>query len=251
MSLRRTPWLAPALLLAFAFSSAPAAEESDPALNPEKGETLLNAAAAEKVLQALAERFKKNPSLRARIVTEVNDELLGKRTEEGELLLDRPGRVLRKFTKPSAKFWLLDGTLLQEYLVKSKKLYVKDFSKAPRALKLLQAAVTVDAPLLGEHFDIHVFEAATEGENKERAQRLVLTQQPGAKVGLPYRRIQARIAAAGLFFQEIEYVPEGGEVTLERYVDIKSVARPADGDFALNVPEDATRKTVELTDPEK
>ena len=111
------------------FSSLHAADEPAPSALP--GEALLSPADAEKILHELP-AFKDPKPIKARIKTEVDD-LLGARTDEGDLLLDRPARVLRRFTKPSLKIWLLDGTQIQEYASRTKTLYVKDFAKAPRA----------------------------------------------------------------------------------------------------------------------
>lgn len=210
---------------------------------PEAGETKLSTADADKQLAALAEKFKANPAIKAGIVTEVDD-LLGKRTEEGELLLDRPGRVLRKFTKPSLKIWLLNGAEIQEFASKQKTLYVKDFSKAPKTLALIQAAVTIDTKALGSLFDFQVFRAEKDGH---AALRLVLTKKPGGENSLLYKRITARIGAGDLFFKSIEYVPESGDTMIEKYQQIQA-AKPADADFKLDLPADTTRKVENIGD---
>ena len=206
---------------------------------PLAGETMLAPAEAEKLLAELP-AFKDPQPIKAHIKTEVADELMGARVEEGELLLDRPARVLRKFTKPSVKIWLLDGTLLSEYGAKTKKLYVKDFSQAPRALKLIQAAFTGDLKTLKELFDVCIFKGSTDGQ---ALYRFVLTRKGGGDSPALYKRIQARLYEKGLFFHEIEYVPESGDRVLERYTEIAAVAKPADKDFVLDLPEDVVRKT--------
>src|SRR5689334_7981701 len=88
----------------FAADGSPAAEA---------GERALSADESEKALHAIAETFKAHPYIRAKMQTEVDD-LAGKRAEEGELLLDRPARMLRRFTKPTPKAWLLDGAQISE-----------------------------------------------------------------------------------------------------------------------------------------
>jgi outer membrane lipoprotein-sorting protein len=216
------------------FATAVVFSADDPALKPAASEKKLDDAAAQAFLNEVAARFKENPALKAKIVTEVED-LIGKRTEEGELLLDRPGRVLRKFTKPALKYWVLNGSYIQEYVPRTKKLYVKDFSKAPRPLSLVQAAVTVDVKALSDLFDFHVFQA---GEDY----RLVLIRR-AEKQSLPYKRIQARIAAKGLFFHEIEYFPESGDAFVEKYLEIAAVPKPKDDDFNFEIAADANRKT--------
>lgn len=203
------------------------------------GETMLAPADAEKLLSELP-AFKDPQPIKAHIKTEVADELMGARVEEGELLLDRPARVLRRFTKPSVKIWLLDGTLLSEYGAKTKKLYVKDFSQAPRALKLIQAAFTGDLKTLKELFDVFIFKGSADGQ---ALYRFVLTRKGGTDSPALYKRIQARLYEKGLFFHEIEYVPESGDRVLERYTEIAAVAKPADKDFVLDLPDDVVRKT--------
>ncbi len=210
------------------------AAETDGPPQPLAGETQLTGAELEKIL-AEHPAFKDPKPLKAHIKTEVADELLGARVEEGELLLDRPARVLRKFTKPSVKIWLLDGAQLSEYGAKTKKLYVKDFSKAPRALKLIQAAFTGDVTALKEVFDVYAFKGTS-------GYRFVLNRKSGGDSPALYKRIQARLEEKGLFFNEIEYLPESGDRVIERYTAIEAVAKPSDKDFALDVPADVDKK---------
>ncbi|HYF49152.1 MAG TPA: outer membrane lipoprotein carrier protein LolA [Planctomycetota bacterium] len=211
----------------------------DPALKAAAGEKQLDGAATDKLLAQIAERFKKSPSIKAKILTEVDD-LVGKRSEEGELLLDRPSRVMRKFTKPSQKIWVLNETYIQEYLPNRKTLYTKDFSKAPQTLSLLQSAVTLDVKALTGLFNIGVFESTKENA---RSYRLLLTPKADTKQPVPYKRIQARIGETGLFFHEIEYVPESGDATVEKYSDIQAVEKPKEDAFVFEVPQDVKRKT--------
>jgi hypothetical protein len=207
-------------------------------LKPLTGETLLTSAESEKLLVDLP-AFKQKSPLKAKIVTEVDD-LLGARKEEGELLLDRSGRVLRKFTKPSLKVWLLNGSQIQEYAANRKMLYIKDFKNAPKTLKLIQAAFTGDVKELKELFDIHIFKSA---KDNQTVYRFVLLKKAASDNALLYKRIQATIAENAPFFHEIDYLPESGDHTVERYVDIAVVDRLNDADFALDVPADVQRKT--------
>jgi hypothetical protein len=238
MTILKSHVLLAALLVALAQPNRLFAAESG-APEPLAGETLLTAAETEKILAELS-AFKDPHPLKAHIRTETADELLGARIEEGELLLDRPARVLRKFTKPSVKIWLLDGAKLSEYGAKSKKLYVKDFSQAPRALKLIQAAFTGDLTTLKELFDVYAFKGSSGGQT---IFRFVLNRKSGGDSPALYKRIQARLYEKGLFFHEIEYLPESGDRVLERYTEIESVGKPADKDFVLDIPDDVVRKT--------
>lgn len=214
---------------------------------PEAGEVKLIAADADKALAELGAAFKASPAVKGNIVTEVDD-LLGKRVEEGELLLDRPGRLLRKFTKPALKIWLLDGAQLQEFAAKQKTLYVKDFAKAPKALGLIQAAVTVDTKALNNLFDIHVFRGAS--KDGQAPLRVVLTKKAASDNPLLYKRITARIKPGELFFSQIEYVPESGDTTVEKYLNL-AAAKPTDADFKLDLPADVIRKVENISDTDK
>jgi len=214
-------------------------------LKTEPGETLLSAPDAEHALADLAATFKENPCIKGRISTEVDDLLSGKRVDEGELLLDRSGRVLRKFTKPSAKVWLLEGTQLQEYVPRRKTLFVKDLVQAPKALKLLRAAATVDMKPLEAIFDIHVFRSEKDGKAEFR---VVLSKKEDADIPMSYKRITARIADKALFFREISYLPDSGDHMVERYTEIQSVNKPKDEDFALDLPVDVKRQVDTIRD---
>ncbi len=215
------------VLAVFALALAPILHGSEaPTVNKAaEGETQLPSADAEKALGDLAKRFKDNPLIKAHLITESEDLMLGTRKDEGELLLDRSGRVLQKFSKPKVKMRLLNGSQLHEYAASRKLDMVKDFSKAPSALKLLQAAVTVDVKGLAELFDISVFSKGTD-------LRLVFLPKAGGKNPLAYQYIQSRIGAKDLFFNEIEYRPDSGKI-VERYSDIKAVDKFKDDDFAM------------------
>jgi len=197
---------------------------------PEAGERELSAEESEKTLRAMGEAFKAHPYVRAIIKAEVED-LAGKRVEEGELLLERPARMLRKFTKPAAKAWLLDGAQISEYAPTQKTIFVKDFSNAPKALARIQAAMTGDIKALEPLFAMHIF-LKPGGEGKSSLLRVVLDKKTGASRRL-HKRIQARIVEGGLFFDEIHYVPDEGDEVTERFSEIKEIAKPSDADFAL------------------
>ena len=228
------------LLLAIVAILSPAlALSGEDELKLEAGETLLPDTDAEKVLSEITATFVSNPYIKARIVTEVDDLLAGIRKDEGELLLDRAGRVMRKFTKPALKVWLLNESQIQEYSARRKTVYIKDLSKAPKTLKLLQAAATGDVKGLGEIFALHVFRSEKDGQANFR---LLLSKKLANESPVSYKHIQARILQKGLFFHEIEYVPEAGDHMIERYMGIESVTKPRDEEFTLDVPADVTRK---------
>jgi outer membrane lipoprotein-sorting protein len=238
-------WLFALLFLTscfFAPHAGWAKEAEPPAL--ERGETLLDAAGADKVLAQLAAQFKAHPVVKARLAVEMDD-LVGKRTEEGELWLARPDRLLRKFTKPTPKAQLLDGPLIQEYLPALKKFYVKDFSKAPQTLKLVRAAFTMDVKTLNELFKIYVCEARPP---QGVSYRLVFIKRPDLKLALPYARIQARIGSQDVFFREIEYTPTAGDKTLERYLDVQELPQAPADVFKLDIPAGIERQVDVISD---
>jgi hypothetical protein len=196
------------------------ANEAPSVNKPLDGEAQLQGNDIDKALGELAKRFKDNPNVKAHLITEADDLMLGTRKDEGEFLLDRSGRVLQKYSKPKVKLRLLDGSQLHEYAASRKMDMVKDFSKAPKALKLLQAAVTVDLKELGQLFDISVY-------SKGADMRLVLLPKAGAKNPLAYQYIQARVGDKDLFFNEIEYMPDSGKI-VERYSEITAVPKFTD-----------------------
>lgn len=207
---------------------------------PLDGETKLASADVDRVLSELP-AFKNPQALKAKIVAETDD-LMGMRKEEGELLISPPTQVLRTFTKPKQKTWVLNGNLLQVYLPARKSLYVTDFSNAPKTLKRIQNAFTGDLKSLRELFEIHVFSSA-EG----KAYRFVLVPAKGESAA-GYKRIQAKLAADALFFHEIAYEPESGDKVVERYSGMEAVAKPDAAAFELKVPDDVTRKVDKVSD---
>lgn len=207
---------------------------------PLEGETKLDAAEVDRVLAELP-AFKSPKPLKARIVAETDD-LMGMRKEEGELLIAPPAQVLRTFTKPKAKTWVLNGNLLQVYLPGRKQLYVTDFSNAPKTLKRIQNAFTGDLKSLRELFAISVFSSAG-----AKTYRFVLLPAKGESAA-GYKRIQAKLAADALFFHEIAYEPESGDKVVEKYSAIEAVEKPAASVFEIQVPDDVTRKTDKVSD---
>ena len=221
-----------------------AAGESDPALTPATDERELSSTEAERVLGLVAENFKAHPHVRAHMRTEIDD-LLGQRIEEGELCLSRPDHIRRTFNQPALKVWLLNGPQLQEYSARSKMVRTKDFSKMPDALALLQAALTLDLKVLAAHFAIHMFENTGQTGHL----RLVLTKKPGGSRWLAYKRIQVRLALDSPLYSEIEYVPENGDRTLERYTGIQTLPAMNEQDFVLDLPAGVERK-VDVLEPQ-
>lgn len=194
-------------------------------------------AETESALRALAIRFQSAPAVRAKIVSEIED-LVGKRTEEGEMLIERPARVLRKFTKPTEKWWLLENGTLSEFARGQKSISVKDLTGAPNLLKQIQGAMTGDLTALAPSYAFKIF------ESKDGTQHLVMDRKP-ATSRRAYKRIEARIAPAAAFFHEIHYIPEEGDEITEKFLDIQTFKKFPDADFAL--PE-ANRKVEKISD---
>jgi outer membrane lipoprotein-sorting protein len=221
-----------------------AAAEEDLSIKPAAGEKHLDAAAADKLLLSLSEHFKTQSSIKAKIVTETED-WEGKRKQEGELLLDRPNRVMRKFTKPNLTIFVLNESYVQDYSQKRKTLLTKECSKAPKLLSLFQAAVTLDFKILSTLFTFTIFESEKEGI---KSYRFVLIPRKDSKQSIPYKLIQARIVDKALFFHEIEYQPDSGDISVEKYSDIQAVPKPKEDAFVFEVPHDAKRKVEVMTD---
>lgn len=248
-----------ALVLAACLQAAPRALAGDaPAPEgpegPEAGEARLDETATGAFIADLRERFAKQPCVRARIEAQVDDELLGLRVEKGELLLKRPDKVLRRFGPPGAaeKAQMLDGALAREYNPARKKVIERDFSKAPRALGLLRAALTADLAKLQEIFAFSVYHKAG-AEGAPEHWRLVLSPRPDVKSPQPYARVQARIDAGAPFFREIATFPKKGEGTprLERYLDIRAESALTVKDFAEPLLDAAVKETEAVTDANK
>jgi len=224
-------------IIAFFMCCAFAAEQ------PLPGERELLGADRDARLAAIMAVFQAHPRVQARIVTR-SDDLLGERIEEGELRLDRPGRLLRRFTQPALKLWSYASGQLTEYVERTRTAYIKDFTHAPRALNLLDAAVMLDFKRLEQFFDLHVYESAD-------GTRLVCARKADDTSRVPYQRIQARLAPGGIFFHEIEYLPDSGDRTTEQYLDIQPVAAWKEDAFDLQLPSDAKRQTTAVSDSER
>jgi len=209
------------------------------------GETKLNATEADQALSLISERLAKRGALKAQIVTETDDPMsvTGKRVEEGELLMDGPHRIRRTFTKPNAKTWVLDGAQITEYLPRRRKwAFIKDFSKAPKALALLRAAVNVDAKALADYFDVTVFKTA------EGAHRLVLVCKERKDGRQLYKRIQAKLAPNAPFFHEIEFEDASDVKVSEKYSNMEAVEKVDAAAFKLEIPADAEVQTDHIED---
>ncbi len=224
-------------VIAATFTMSATAGEAAPVLSAQADERELTGDEAALVLGQIAENFKAHPHVKAHIRTEIDD-LLGKRVEEGELLLSRPGEILRQFNRPTKKTWLLSGVQLQEYSARHKIVRIKDFSKAPAALALVQAAVTLEVKVLQAHFAIHVFVNTAQPKNL----RLLLTKKTDGSALLAYKRIQVRLNLDQPLYSEIEYVPESGDRMVEYYTDIQVVPPPQAADFTLTLPPGTEQK---------
>lgn len=196
---------------------------------PEPGERELTADETAAALRTIAETFKASPIIQAKIVSELED-LAGKRIEEGEILIERPARVSRKFSKPKLKFWVLDSALLSEYSDGQKSISVKDLSGVPAILKQIQGAMTGDLTALSPSYTIKIF--APKDITPLKALRVVLDKKPAASRRL-YKRIETRISLGEKFFSEVRYIPEEGDEVTEKFTDIKTPEKSPAADFAL------------------
>jgi outer membrane lipoprotein-sorting protein len=206
---------------------APASAPTLPAA--QKGETALT---AEELGTALSElpAFKQPGPLKGRIVAVTDDGMLGPRTDEGTLLIDPPGRVLRNFTKPAPKAWVLRDGVIEEYAPALNTLYVKDLTGAPKARKLVESAFTGDVKSLRELFDVYAFKTAA-----PVAYRFVLLPN-AAHPNLAYARIEATLPADALFFSKILYVQREGDPVTETFLDVQRAEKPDAGAFVLKLP---------------
>lgn len=199
---------------------------------PEAGEERLSGEAADQVLAGLKAHFLEQPCIRAQITSVTSDPLLGDRTETGEMLLQMPQRFLRRFGpsgKPT-KAWLLDGAVVRESSTAQTTVNELDFTKAPKKLALLKAAITMDAAVLKDYFDLTLFK---KGDGEAVQYRLVLTRRDDEKNPVDYRRIQARWTAGAPFFSEILRIPKTGEEdqAVETFNHLQVVEKFEDSDF--------------------
>lgn len=213
----------------------------------EPGERALSAAESDTALKRIAATFKAHATIRASIRCEIED-LAGKRIEEGTLLLDRtenrPARILRTFSKPKVKAWLLHGTLISEYVPSKKTVFVKDLSAAPKTIRHIQAALTGDVQALDEIFTIRIFSNLAANPV---SLRLVLDKKQGVSKYI-HRRIEARIIEGGLFFDQIHYIPDEGDELTENFLDTKDAGKLRDADFALPGAEGVDQKFEKITE---
>jgi hypothetical protein len=179
--------------------------------------------------------FRKSPFVKARIRAEVADGLLGNRIEKGELILRRrkPEKVLRRFTGSCKKATMLAGSELRRYDPATKKVVVRDFSPAPKALALLRTAAGLAFEGWRDHFAVRAFKKAPDGKPAEW--RFVLTPRKDKKsiIAKDFKFIQVRIAENGAFFSEIRQVPKSrkGMPVTEFYSDIKVLEELPDTAF--------------------
>ena len=190
-------------------------------------------------LKTTAETFGAHPALWARMTVRVSD-LIGERTEEGWIAIARPGRVLRRFEKPAPKTWFLDGTTLREFLPGRNEIYEKDFSAAPKLLKLVRAGLGGDFTALDEFYGIKAFAGRA-------SLRFELTKKPGAPK-LLHRRIVASLRPGAWFFDEIRYEPEDGDEIVERFTEFKELTGEKPAEFDVKWPADARVTTTHVTE---
>lgn len=211
------------IVAAWVLAGCWALQAAEPAVLAEAGEERVAGADADRVLGELKASFLKRPCVRAEIVSISNDPLLGEQKEDGELVLQMPQRFLRRFGpkgKPAVKAWILDGTAVRESNSAQDSVNELDFTKAPRKLALLKAALTMDAEVLKEYFHLALFK-------KAGAWRLVMMRKDSPDNPIDYKRIQARWSDGAAFFSEILRVPKTGEEdqAIERFGNIQVVEK--------------------------
>ena len=127
-----------------AWGMAVALDAEETPVKAQAGEEPVAEAEAGSILSKLKASFSQRPCVRARIVSILNDPLLGETKEQGELLLQMPHRFLRRFGpqgKPT-KAWLLDGSVVRESNTAQETVNELDFADAPKKLALLKAAIS-------------------------------------------------------------------------------------------------------------
>jgi len=207
------------VLLAGGFASAQAVEK------PAAGEERLDQNAAQDVLKKLKETFAAQGSLRAHILTETFSDLTNKTTKkEGDLLIQRPDKMLQLYTKPAASLQMLDGAQAMRQEAGEKSLLVGDFTKAPKKLSQVHAMVTGDLTTLTELFEISVFRAAA-AEGKPAQYRIVLNLLPKKK--LEFTRIQIRVADGEACFQEVVRETADGNTVTDKFSAVQVGEIPA------------------------
>ncbi|MBE7467504.1 MAG: hypothetical protein HS116_28855 [Planctomycetes bacterium] len=194
-------------------------------------EQALDAAAQKAALASIKGAFDRHPCVRAKLVKKVDDPLgLMPSVEQGELLVKRPDRILRRYFKNDVpqKAVLLQGTNSLTYNPATKLIQVKDYAQAPRYLQLMRAGGTGDMETLQLYYDLKVFEKTG---SKPRQWRLLLEHRRGP---LPYKRIQARVTEEQPFFSEIVYEygnAADGDNKTETFTEIAALADLPDKAF--------------------
>ncbi|MBI3829302.1 MAG: hypothetical protein HY291_07285 [Planctomycetes bacterium] len=183
---------------------------------------------AEQALKGIGESFAKAPCIQARVKKVVKDELLGDTEIGGLLSLQRPDKMLIRMDGAANAHQVrqLDGNVYREFVMANRHVMEKNFANAPKKLALLRAAMTVDLAVLKEYFDIAIYRTPQGGE-KPANLRLVLTSKAGAKLELPWQKIEVKLSEGGAFLLSIAYEPKQGhgEPVKEEYTDIKTVEK--------------------------
>ena len=206
-----------------------------------RAEEELNGAEAEAAVRDIAATFKDAPRIRAKIVSEIDD-IAGTRSEEGVMLLERPGKLLRRFTKPRQKTWLLNGAELIEYSAGQPTAMVKDFTGAPGLLKQIQGVMSGDFAALEASYAMKIFAA---GSKDKRWLRIVFDKKPGINKH-NFKSIVALLGPGFKFFSTIRYIPDEGDTITEHFDDIKIVEQFDSADFEL--PKGVERKVEKISE---
>lgn len=212
-------------------ANASGGEDAAKTEQPEQGEVRLDPGGQKAVLEKIKAAFEQHPCVRAEVTKTVVDPLgLLPETEQGELLIKRPDKILRRFSKNGTSFKavLVRGQSSLTYNAATKKVVEKDYSRAPRRLALVRASGTGDLETLQLYYDVLVFEKS--GQDGKQW-RLVFHRRRG---DLPYDRLQARITEGQALFSEIRYeyrAAADGDNKTETFTAIKSQKQLSDEDF--------------------
>lgn len=226
--------LGPAVRLGLVLGAAAALHAAEPEVKAEAGEVLIAEAEADPILAELKASFLRRPCVRAKILSILNDPLLGESTEQGELLLQMPHRFLRRFGpngKPT-KAWLLDGNVVRESSTAQETVNELDFTNAPKKLALLKAAITMDAEVLKDYFILTLFKRLARQDAPVRY-RLVLVRRELDKNPVDCSRIEAHWDEGAAFFSEVLRLPRAGkgDPAVERFTEQQVIDRFSEGDF--------------------
>lgn len=191
-------------------------------------EAKLEGEEAEQALKGIGDGFAKAPCVQARVKKVVKDELLGDTEVSGLLTLQRPDKMLIRMDGAANAHQVrqLDGNIYREFVMANHHVMEKNFANAPKKLALLRAAMTVDLTVLKEYFEITIYRTPQGGE-KPADLRLVLTSKAGAKLDLPWQKIEAKLSEGAAFLTSISYEPKKGhgEPVIEGYTEIKAVEK--------------------------